>query len=60
LLNKKTGKGGYKMEKSREDIKNTLLKKISEHIENGDSTAAHEWVVVFNTFLSALDIESST
>ena len=49
------------MEKSREDIKNALLKKISEAVEEEKNyTVAHEWVVVFGKFLSALDIESST
>ena len=49
------------MENSREDIKNALLKKISEAVEEEKNyTVAHEWVVVFGKFLSALDIEYST
>jgi len=48
------------MEKSREDVKNELLKNISEHIENSDSEATKRWVVIFGEFLSALDIEPST
>jgi len=60
-LNKKTGKGGNKMKKSRKDIKNALLKKISGAIEEEKNyTVAHEWVVIFGKFLSALDIEANT
>lgn len=49
------------MEKSREDIKNGLLKKISGAVEEEKNyTVAHEWVVIFGKFLTALDIESNT
>ena len=48
------------MENIVENIKEGLLKKISECVEKDSHTIAHEWVVVFGKFLSALDIESST
>lgn len=47
------------MENLREDIKEGLLKKISEFVEKDSHTTAHEWVVIFGKFLTALDIEAN-
>ena len=46
--------------KSREDIKNDLLMRIDEYIDKNNEGITAKWVDIFNKFLSALDIESST